>query len=93
MKLLEMIPEGMRIPIACLLLGGMGVAFAESRYMTVDQFTRSYVLDLKSEIRSIERELRRPELDDEYRMMLLEQLEALIAELCYEMPEDPYCRD
>mgnify|MGYP001825919104 CR=1 FL=1 len=92
-RLLELIPESLRIPIVCVILGGGGVAYAEARYMTVSDFTKSYVLDLKAEIRALERELRRDGLDPEYVAMLREQLASMIAELCYETDNnDPYCK-
>jgi len=89
--LLKMIPESLRMAIVFIILGGGAVLAAEARYMTVDQFTKSYVLDLKSEIRDIQRELREGELTERERELLEEQLAELIDALCYELPDDPYC--
>ena len=58
--------------------------------MTVGQYTKSYVLDLKREIRNIRKDLGR-DIDPEIRQMLEDQLAEMIDELCYEMPDDPYC--
>ena len=91
--LLKIIPEAARVPIVFLLLGSLGVYGAEARYMTVDQFTKSYVLDLKSEIRDIQKELRDDSLSDREREMLEDLLNELIDELCYEAPDDPYCEE
>lgn len=91
--LLDAVPASVKGGIALLLLGGMGVFGAESRYMTVDDFTKSYILDLKAEIREIQKELRFEELTEREKLWLEEQLEALLDELCYEVPDDPYCED
>jgi hypothetical protein len=90
-EMLGLIPESVRVPILFLIIGGGGAFAAESRYMTVADYTKSYVLNLKSEIREIQKELADPEIDPDYRDMLMEQLEALVDELCYERPDDAYC--
>jgi hypothetical protein len=90
---IKLLPTPVQIAVVCLVLG-TALAYAhESRYMTVDQFTKSYVLDLKREIRELEMLLRDPELDEQTRTILFEQLERMIDELCYEMPDDPYCTE
>ena len=91
MEMLGLIPESVRIPILFVALGAGGTFAAESRYMTVADYTKSYVLNLKSEIREIQKELTDPDIDPEHAEKLLEQLEALIDELCYERPDDAYC--
>lgn len=90
---LKLIPRPMQIAIAGMVLGGAAFAGHEIRYMTVADYTKSYILELKSEIRELERELRRSDIDPGYRQVLAEQLERMIDELCYELPDDPYCRD
>ena len=88
--LLSNIPKALRVPIACILIGGVAFAGHETRYMTVDQYTKSYVLDLKREIRNIRKDLTR-DIDPEIRQILEDQLAEMLDELCYETPEDPYC--
>lgn len=92
LKLIEAMPPSVRLLFIGLLLGGACFAGAESRYMTVADFTKSYILDLKGEIRQIRYELQNPELSQEHRHLLEEQLEELIDELCLETGhKDPYC--
>jgi hypothetical protein len=91
--LLKQLPTAVQICAVSVLLGGAVVYAAESRYMTVGQYTKSYVLDLKAEIRAIRNELERDEADPGTEELLEEQLEALLDELCYEVPNDPYCRN
>ena len=90
-ELLGMLPSSVQIVIASLFVGGGAVAGLEARYMTVSDFTKSYVLDLKAEIRAIKNELKAEDLTDRERESLEEELEELIDELCYENPEDRYC--
>ena len=72
---------------------GVGGAWAhEARYMTVSQYTKSYVLDLKSEIRQLQKDLQRENISDEVKELLREQLDEMLDELCYESPDDPYCK-
>lgn len=92
LELLGMMPRPVQIAIAGLLFGGIAFAAHEQRYMTVDQFTKSYVLALKSEIRNIKIDLADANLDARVRAVLVEQLAAMLDDLCYEMPEDVYCR-
>lgn len=93
LKLIEMIPQAIRLPIVFLMLGGAATLGAEARYMTVSDFTKSYVLDLKSEIRQLRQQIADPATSADVRALLREQLEALLDELCYEIPDDPYCKN
>lgn len=89
--LITLLPRSMQVAIVGILLGGIVFAAHEQRYMTVGQFTRSYVLDLRTSIREIQKDLANPNLHPDVRVILVEQLALLIDELCYEMPLDPYC--
>jgi hypothetical protein len=91
LELLGLMPKSVQIAIAGILIGGAAFAAHEMRYMTVGQFTKSYVLDIKSEIRQIQKDLSDEELDARVRDMLEEQLAFLLDDLCYETPDDPYC--
>lgn len=91
LELLGLLPKAMQIALAGILIGGVGFAAHEQRYMTVDQFTKSYVLDLRSAIREIQKDLANPDLNPEVREILTEQMALLVDELCYELPSDPYC--
>jgi len=93
LDILKLIPKPIQLTIAGILLGGMAFAGHETRYMTVGDYTKSYVLDLKSEIREIRKDLATPELPQEVKDILLESLEALLDDLCYEVPDDPYCKN
>jgi len=93
LDLIKVIPLQMQVAIACLVIGGVAFAGLETRYMTVSDFTKSYILDLKREIRELEKELADPGLPPRVQEMLFEQLELMIDELCYEVPDDPYCKD
>jgi len=62
----------------------------EIRYMTVADFTKSYVLDLKSEIRELKDDLKKADSDGE-RRQIQKDIDALIDELCEERPNDPLC--
>ena len=92
-ELLGLMPRPIQIALAGILLGGIAFAGHEVRYMTVSQFTKSYVLDLRSEIRALARELTNPDIDSRTRRILQEQLDQMIDELCYEVPDDPYCKN
>ncbi len=92
LELLNLIPRAVQIAVAGILIGGLAFAGHEMRYMTVGQFTKSYVLDLKSEIRAIQRELNDPDIDVRTKAILREQLDQMLDELCYEAPNDPYCK-
>lgn len=93
LDVLNFVPKSVQAAIACLVLGGIAVYAAESRYMTVAQYTKSYVLDLKSEIRAIQTDLRDPDIPEDTKRYLREQLEVLLDDLCYEVPDDPYCEN
>lgn len=92
LALLGLMPKSVQILIAGLLFGGIAFAAHEQRYMTVGQFTKSYVLALKAEIRNIKKDLADQLLDDRVREILVEQLALMIDDLCYEMPSDVYCK-
>jgi len=89
-ELLAVIPKSVQIVVASILLGAGAVSGLETRYMTVSDFTKSYVLDLKAAIRDLRNDLQVAQSDRE-RAWLREQIELLLDELCYEMPSDPYC--
>lgn len=92
-ELLKQLPPMVRVAIIGLILGA-GVVYAhETRYMTVGQYTKSYVLNLKAEIRAIRDNLTDQNLDAGTRKLLEEQLASLLDELCYERPNDPYCKN
>ena len=93
LELLKLIPRPIQLTLAGILIGGFAFAGHESRYMTVSDYTKSYVLDLKSEIRETRKDLANPDLAPEVREILKEALEALLDELCYEVPNDAYCKD
>jgi hypothetical protein len=90
---IKLIPVSLQVAIASMVIGGAAVYGAESRYMTVSDFTKSYVLDLKKSIREIMRTLDDEMLTDLEREWLEIELEELIDELCYEAPEDRLCKD
>jgi hypothetical protein len=93
LDVIKLIPVPIQITIAAIIIG-IGVAYAhETRYMTVSDYTKSYVLDLKSAIREIMKELDDPNLTERERIWLEGQLEELIDELCYEKPDDRLCHD
>jgi hypothetical protein len=91
LDLLKMIPVQVQVVIVSLLLGGALVYAAESRYVSMDRFTKAYVLDLKKAIREVEYILRDEVLTDRERRDLEMELEELIDELCFEAPEDRKC--
>jgi hypothetical protein len=92
LEILGLLPKAVQVAIAGMLFGGIAFAAHEQRYMTVGQYTKSYVLDLKREIRNIEKDLADSDLPARVRDVLKEQLDQMIDELCYEIPDDPYCR-
>jgi hypothetical protein len=93
LDLIKLIPGQVQIAIVCLIIGGVAFAGLETRYMTVSDFTKSYVLDLKKIIREIEYDLRDLDLTERERRDLEMELEELIDELCYEKPEDRLCEE
>ena len=91
---IKLIPKELQIGIACLVIGGVAFAGLETRYMTVSDYTKSYVLDLKKAIREVEYILREEELTERERHNYEMELQELIDELCYERPNDKvYCDD
>lgn len=88
---LNVAPKSVRLLVAGSVLTGAVVMAAETRYMTVADYTKSYVLDLKAEIREIKKDLADTDLSPQVRTMLQEQLDSLLDELCYEVEDDPYC--
>jgi len=93
MDLLAVIPKSVQVVIASGALGGIGYAAHEVRYMTVSDYMRGYLLELKSEIRQLKKDVERESIDPEVRDVLEDQLFALLDELCLELPDDPYCKD
>jgi hypothetical protein len=92
LDLINLIPKELQIGIACLVIGGVAFAGLETRYMTVSDYTKSYVLDLKKAIREIQNDLRDLNLTERERLHLEMELQELIDELCYERPDDKiYC--
>lgn len=90
---IKLLPTPIQITVAAVILG-MSVTWAmESRYMTVSDFTKSYVLDLKSLLRDLNKDLQDEELTDREREWIEEEIESLTDELCYEMPEDRLCKE
>ena len=89
--LLKLIPAQVQILVVGVVLGGAAFAGAESRYLTVSQFEKSYILEIKAEIRALRRELRDDTLTEREIEMLEDYLQELIAELCYEQPDDTEC--
>ena len=88
--LLNVLPKSVSIPLATLALGGGAVYGLEHRYMTVADFTKSYVLILKREIRDLRKEA--AAASGREKEILEEELQRLIDELCIEHPDDAYCR-
>ncbi|GAF70805.1 unnamed protein product [marine sediment metagenome] len=91
LELITLVPKSMQVVVASMVIGGAGFYGHESRYMTVGDFTKSYVLDLKRTIREIQNELDQTS-DPEIQRFLRQQLNELIDELCYEQPDDAYCQ-
>lgn len=89
--LIGLIPKSLQIPILVFMLGGAGVFAHETRYMTVADFTKSYILDLKREIRENRNDLAKTS-DPQARALIQENIEQLLDELCLEIPTDPYCK-
>ncbi len=90
--LLGTIPKPVAISIACIVIGGAGTFAHEVRYMTVADFTKSYILDLKREIRENRNDLADTN-DPAARRIIQEIIDMLVDELCFEVPNDPYCKD
>ena len=91
MKLLALIPKSLQVVIAAMIIG-MSIAYAhEVRYMTVSDYTKSYILDLKAAIRELQKLLRDSTLSNHDRETIEDQLAEAIAELCYEDKNDKYC--
>ena len=93
LDVLKLIPVSVQIAVASMVIGGAAFAGLEVRYMTVSDFTKSYVLDLKREIREIWAELEREDLTERERQWLQDELESLLDELCYETPGDRLCQE
>ena len=91
-KLLEFVPKPVAAGAGLVLLGGVSVGAMESRYMTVADFTESFILDLKREIRETRKDLETMD-PGPGRDLLEEQLEQLLDQLCMKKPDDPYCRE
>jgi hypothetical protein len=90
---LKLIPVPIQICIASLVIGGVAFAGLESRYMTVADYTKSYVLDLKALIRDLKNDLRDEDLTPREREWIEADLQSLLDELCYERPDDRLCED
>jgi hypothetical protein len=91
LKLLQALPKMVQIVIISVILG-VGFAYAhEARYMTISDFNKGYILDLKKNIRDIQATLRTATLSPVERRIYAEELAQMIAELCYEVPNDNYC--
>ena len=90
---LKMLPTSVQVAVAGILLGITAVYAHETRYMTIDQFTKSYILDLKSIIRDLEKELREEDLTPRERELIEDEIDSLIDELCYENPKDRLCHE
>lgn len=88
---IKLIPVPVQIAVASMVIGGVAFAGLETRYMTVSDFTKSYVLDLKKLIRDLSQDLEDPNLSDRERRWIQEELESLLDELCYEKPNDRLC--
>lgn len=88
---IKILPTSIQIAVASIIIGATAVYAHETRYMTVSDFTKSYILDLKQAIREIVRTLESEDLSERERAMLENDLEALLDELCYEAPEDRLC--
>ena len=89
-NLLNFVPKPVAAGVVIFVLGGGAVVGMEMRYMTVAEFTKSYVLDLKSEIRDLRDDLKDAETERE-RRLIQEDIDRLIDELCEERPDDRMC--
>lgn len=89
-ELLKIIPTPITIAIACLLLGAAGIVAADSRYVQIGAFQKSYELSLAKEIRELRRELSN-EQNERARELLQREIEALLDDLCHEKPDHIYC--
>lgn len=88
--ILAFVPKSIALSIASIMIGAGAFAGMEIRYVSASQFQKSYVLQLKREIRELRSEIADTE-DDELRARLEEYLDELIDELCIEMPDDREC--
>lgn len=88
---LSFLPKGVALTIASIIIGAGAFAGMETRYVTSGQFQKSYVLQLKREIRELRREIREAEDAGEPTERLEDYLAELIDELCLEMPDDREC--
>lgn len=94
-SLLTLVPKSVSLTILGILIGGSAVLGAEARYMKVSDFTKSYILTLKREIRENSNELKNAETEKE-RALIREILEGLLDDLCQRVddPKDePYCKN
>ncbi len=88
--LLTLLPKSVALSVASIVIGAAAFAGMETRYVTAGAFQKSYVLQLKREIRELRRELR-SETDPERRADLEDDIAALIDVLCLEVPADREC--
>ena len=88
---LKLIPPQVQVVVASVVLGAAVVYAAESRYVSMDQFQKAYILDVKRMIRELQQLLREDELTERERHEIELEIEFLIDELCYELPEDRMC--
>ena len=94
LELLSLVPKSVQVVVASAALGGGAVLGMEWRYVTSSDFRKSYILDLRGEIREIGRDLQNPDISEDAKELLREQLERLIDDLCFETENtDPYCKD
>lgn len=88
--ILTFLPKTVALSIASIIVGASAFAGMEMRYVSASQFQKSYVLQLKREIRELRHEI--AETDDPDLVDRLEDyLEELIDELCLENPDDREC--
>ncbi len=91
LDLLALIPKPIALSIASLVIGAAAFGGMESRYVTTSDFTKSYVLQLKREIREVRKEIK-DEAHSGLKARLEDDLAALIDELCMTAPDDRECR-
>lgn len=90
---LTLLPKSVALSIASIVIGAGAFAGLEVRYVTASDFQKSYVLQLKREIRELRREIADAEDAGEPTDRLEDYLAELIDELCLEMPDDRECTD